>query len=261
MGSNPGGSLRWTEAGQGRDRNESDGRRDFQRSCARPVVWPGQDHRPAYVRRLGYLSGGGHLRHSVWGSAPLQGGRPVEGRLRGHGHGAVPPQRASDLEVVLRSAARGVRRPRDPLILGRGGDPGGAVFSKSRMSSDSSPITPREGLSRPVLRPRYGFAASEIPIREGAGTMADIHDRALLAGLVDAYDRIAEDSLGMGDPEFHEVEAQLFEAIDDAGLRAVIKNGSIYLLDHNGLPGENILVDPVEAEGLADPDVLNLDEG
>ena len=89
--------------------------------------------------------------------------------------------------------------------------------------------------------------------------MANTPDRALLSGLVDDYDRIAEESLGMGDPEFHEVEAQLFEAIDDAGLRAVIKGGSIYLLDTNGLPGENILVDPAEPEDLADPDVLNLD--
>ena len=75
------------------------------------------------------------------------------------------------------------------------------------------------------------------------------------------YDRIAEESLGMGDPEFHEVEGQLFEAIVDAGLRAVIKSGSIYLTDPNGLPGESILVDPVEAADLADPDFLNLDKG
>ena len=34
-----------------------------------------------------------------------------------------------------------------------------------------------------------------------------------------------------------------------------------YLLDPNGLPGENILVDPAEPEDLADPDVLNLDQG
>ena len=89
--------------------------------------------------------------------------------------------------------------------------------------------------------------------------MANTPDRASISGLVDAYDRIAEESLGMGDPEFHEVEAQLFEAIADAGLRAVIRGGSIYLLDPNGLPGENILVEPVEAEDLADPDVLSLD--
>ena len=89
--------------------------------------------------------------------------------------------------------------------------------------------------------------------------MAKIPDRALLSRLVDAYDRIAEESLGMGDPEFHEIEDQLFEAIDDAGLRAVIKNGNIYLPDPNGLPGEIILVDPADAEDLADPTVLNLD--
>ena len=86
-------------------------------------------------------------------------------------------------------------------------------------------------------------------------------DRALLYRLVDAYDRIAEESLGMGDPDFHEIEDQLFDAIDDSGYRAVIKNGSIYLLDPNGLPGENVLVDPAEPEDLADPTVLNLDAG
>ena len=86
-------------------------------------------------------------------------------------------------------------------------------------------------------------------------------DRAALARLVDAYDRIAEESLGMGDPEFHEIEDQLFDAIDDSGYRAVIKNRDIYLPDPNGLPGEIILVEPAEPEDLADPIVLNLDEG
>jgi hypothetical protein len=86
-------------------------------------------------------------------------------------------------------------------------------------------------------------------------------DRAALARLVDAYDRIAEESLGMGEPEFHEIEDQLFDAIDDSGYRAVIKNGDIYLPDPNGLPGEIILVEPAEPEDLADPRVLNLDEG
>jgi hypothetical protein len=33
----------------------------------------------------------------------------------------------------------------------------------------------------------------------------------------------------------------------------------IYLLNPDGLPGEIILVDPDEAEDLADPTVLNLD--
>lgn len=79
--------------------------------------------------------------------------------------------------------------------------------------------------------------------------------------LVDAYDRIAGESLGLGDPDFHEIEDQLFDAIDDSGYRAVIKNGSIYLLDPNGLPGENILADPAEPEDLADPTVLILDAG
>jgi hypothetical protein len=91
--------------------------------------------------------------------------------------------------------------------------------------------------------------------------MSKTPDRAVLAGLVDAYDQIVEESLGMGDPEFHEIEDQLFEAIDESGYRAVIKNGSIYLPDPNGLPGENILVDPADAEDLADPTVLNLDHG
>jgi hypothetical protein len=90
--------------------------------------------------------------------------------------------------------------------------------------------------------------------------MSETPDRALLSRLVDAYDQIAEESLGMGDPEFHEVEDQLFDAIDDSGYRAVIKNGMIYLPDPNGLPGEAILVDPAEPEDLADPEVLNLDK-
>ena len=90
--------------------------------------------------------------------------------------------------------------------------------------------------------------------------MAEPPDRAMLSRLVETHDRIAEESLGMGDLEFHEVEDQLFEAIDDSGYRAVIKNGMIYLPDPNGLPGENILVDPAEPEDLADPEVLNLDK-
>ena len=56
--------------------------------------------------------------------------------------------------------------------------------------------------------------------------MANTPDRALLSGLVDDYDRIAEESLGMGDPEFHAIEDRLFDAIDDSGYRAVIKNGN-----------------------------------
>ena len=35
----------------------------------------------------------------------------------------------------------------------------------------------------------------------------------MLSRLVDVYDRISEESLGMGDPEFHEIEDQLFDAI------------------------------------------------
>jgi hypothetical protein len=39
-------------------------------------------------------------------------------------------------------------------------------------------------------------------------------DRTMPSRLVDAYDRIPEVSLGMVDPEFHEIEDQLFDAID-----------------------------------------------
>ncbi|MGO8900307.1 MAG: hypothetical protein ACLQU5_18435 [Isosphaeraceae bacterium] len=85
-------------------------------------------------------------------------------------------------------------------------------------------------------------------------------DRAMLDRLVDACDRISEESLGMGNPEFHEIEEQLFNAIDDSGYRAVIKNGDIYMADPNGLPGEIIVVDPAESEDLDDLSVLNLDE-
>jgi hypothetical protein len=91
--------------------------------------------------------------------------------------------------------------------------------------------------------------------------MAKSADRAKLSRLVEAYDRISEESLGMGDPEFHEIEDQLFDAIDDSGYRAVIKNGDIYLPDPNGSPGEIILVDPAEPEDVDDPRVLNLDKG
>ena len=82
----------------------------------------------------------------------------------------------------------------------------------------------------------------------------------MLSILVDAYDRISEESLGMGDPEFHEVEDQLYEAIVESPYRAVIKNGNIYLTDPNGPPGEVILVDPVEPEDVDDPEILNLDQ-
>jgi hypothetical protein len=47
--------------------------------------------------------------------------------------------------------------------------------------------------------------------------MAKPSDRAMLSRLVDAYDQVSEESLGMGDPEFHEIEDQLFDAIDDSG--------------------------------------------
>jgi hypothetical protein len=82
----------------------------------------------------------------------------------------------------------------------------------------------------------------------------------MLSRLVDAYDRIAGESVGMGDPEFHEIEKQLFAAMNDSGYRAVIKNGDVYLTDPHGFPGEIILVDPAGPEDLDDPTVLNLDK-
>jgi hypothetical protein len=85
-------------------------------------------------------------------------------------------------------------------------------------------------------------------------------DRSMLSRLVDAYDRVSEESLGMGDPELHEVEDQLYEAIVESPYRAVIKNGNIHLPDPNGSPGEAILVDPAGPEEVDDPEVLNLDE-
>ena len=90
--------------------------------------------------------------------------------------------------------------------------------------------------------------------------MTKTPDRAKLSRLVDAYDRISEESLGMGDPEFHEIEDQLFDAIVDSRYRAVIKNGNIYIPDPNGLPGEIILVEFAEPADLDDPRVLNLDK-
>jgi hypothetical protein len=85
-------------------------------------------------------------------------------------------------------------------------------------------------------------------------------DRAMLSRLVDEYDQIAEESLGLGDPEFHEIEDRLYEAIIDTPYRAVIKHGDIYLPVENGIPGEIILVDPAEPEDLDDSTVLNLDQ-
>jgi hypothetical protein len=85
-------------------------------------------------------------------------------------------------------------------------------------------------------------------------------DRTKLSRLVDDYDRIAEESLGVADPDFHEIEDKVCNAIVDTPYRAVIKNGDIYLPDPNGLPGEIINVDPASQEDLDDPDILNLDE-
>ena len=85
-------------------------------------------------------------------------------------------------------------------------------------------------------------------------------DRPMLSRLVDAYKRILEESLGMGDPEFHEIEDQLFDAIIDSPYRAVSKKGDVYLSDPNGLPGEIIVVEPAEPEDVGDPKALNLDK-
>jgi hypothetical protein len=85
-------------------------------------------------------------------------------------------------------------------------------------------------------------------------------DRAFLSRLVDDYDRIAAESLGMGDRDFHDIEDKLYNAIVDTPYRAVIKNGDVYLADPNELPGEVILVDPASQEDLEDPDILNLDD-
>jgi hypothetical protein len=90
--------------------------------------------------------------------------------------------------------------------------------------------------------------------------MAKTADRAMLSRLVDAYDRIEEESLGMGDPEFHEIEEQLSDAIVESPYRAVSKKGDIYLPDPNGLPGEIIVVEPAEPEDVGDPKALNLDK-
>jgi len=89
--------------------------------------------------------------------------------------------------------------------------------------------------------------------------MAKTPDRALLSRLLDAYDRISEESFGMGDAEYHEIEDRLFDAIVESCYRAVIKNRNIYIPDPNGSPGELIIVDPAEPEDLDDPSVLNLD--
>jgi hypothetical protein len=85
-------------------------------------------------------------------------------------------------------------------------------------------------------------------------------DRAKLSRLVDDYDRIGDESLGVGDPDVHEIEDKLYNAIVDTPYRAVIKNGDVYLTEPNGLSGEVILVDSASQEDLDDPDVLNLDE-
>src|SRR4051794_24078480 len=93
--------------------------------------------------------------------------------------------------------------------------------------------------------------------------MDNAPDRATLARLLDVYDSFAEESdlPSVGDADFLMAGEERHNAIVDSGYRAVIKDGNIYLPDFHGLPGEAILVDPAEPEDLADPEVLNLDEG
>ena len=62
----------------------------------RSACRPGRGHGPAPVRRARALLAGDDLRHPVPGPALPEGGRAVEGRLPGQGHGAVPPERAAD---------------------------------------------------------------------------------------------------------------------------------------------------------------------
>jgi hypothetical protein len=50
--------------------------------------------------------------------------------------------------------------------------------------------------------------------------MAKPPDHTMLSRLVDAYDRICQKSLGLGDPELHEVEDQLYEAMVDSPYRS-----------------------------------------
>jgi len=82
----------------------------------------------------------------------------------------------------------------------------------------------------------------------------------MLSRLVDTYDRIAKESLGTGEPEFHEIEDQLFDAIVESPCRAVIKNGNVYIPDPNGSQREIIVVDPAEREDVDDTKVVNLVE-
>ena len=110
---------------------------------------------------------------------------------------------------------------------------------------------------------RQGLERSVADFAEpGNGQERRAHpDRAIPFRPVDGYESIAEMSLGTGNPGVQEVEGRLFDAIDDSGLRAVVRNGPIDPPDPDGLPGENVLVDPVEPEDQADPTVLNPDAG
>ncbi len=72
---------------------------------------------------------------------------------------------------------------------------------------------------------------------------------------------ISEESLGMGDPEFHEIEDQLFDAIDRFRLSCRDQEREHLLAGPERACQERIiLVDPVEAEDVDDPSVLNLDK-
>jgi hypothetical protein len=67
--------------------------------------------------------------------------------------------------------------------------------------------------------------------------MAKPPDRALLFPLVDDYDEISEESLGMRDPEFHVSEDRLFDAIVDTPSRAVRSKLFAFKTRVTGLPG------------------------
>ena len=70
--------------------------------------------------------------------------------------------------------------------------------------------------------------------------MANPPDRTMLSRLVDAYDRdFGGEPRLWATPSSMRSKDQLFDAIDDSGYRAVIKDGSIYLLDPNGSAGRD----------------------
>jgi len=68
----------------------------------------------------------------------------------------------------------------------------------------------------------------------------------MLSRLVDVHDSFLEESdlPVVGDPDFVQVDEDLYNAIVDSGYHTIIKNGNIYVPDYHGLPGEAVLVDP-----------------